>query len=68
MKRRSSIITFNESGSVTSSNCQQQSITDSRKASSESIQSNTSNNSQKNNSNAANFLYQPPQLIRYPTV
>jgi len=68
MKRRSSIITFNESGTLTSSNCQQQSITDSRKASSESIQSNTSNNSQKNNSNPASFLYQQPQLIRYPTV
>ena len=68
MKRRSSIITFDESGTVLPSNWQQQSMIDSRKTSSTSTHSNTSNNSPKSNSDTANFLYQPPQLMRYPTV
>ncbi|CAF4632464.1 unnamed protein product, partial [Rotaria socialis] len=45
-----------------------QSMTDDRRASLASIQLNTSNNSPKNNSDTANFCYQPPQRLRYPTV
>ncbi|CAF4836262.1 unnamed protein product, partial [Rotaria socialis] len=65
--RRSSIITFNESDSLAPSNWHRQSMTDDRRASLASIQLNTSNNSPKNNSDTANFCYQPPQRLRYPT-
>jgi len=68
MRRRSSIITFNQVGNISPPNWQQQSIIDSRKSSSTSTQSNVSNSSQKNNTDTANFPYQQPQLIRYPTV
>ena len=68
MRRRSSIITFNQPASMPSTNWQQTSIVDSRKMSTASIQSNTSSNSQKNNIDPANVTYQAPQLIRYSTV
>jgi hypothetical protein len=68
MKRRSSIITINPPDSLSPSNWQQQSTIDSRKLSSTSTQSNTSNNSLKTNSDTVNFLYQQPQLMRHPTV
>jgi hypothetical protein len=68
MRRRSSIITFDETGSTSPSNWQQKSVIDSRKMSSTSIKSNLSNNSPKNNSDTVHFLYQPPQLMGYPTV
>lgn len=68
MRRRSSIITFNQPGSMPPSNWQQTSLVDSRKMSTASIQSNTSSNSPKNNTDPANVTYQPPQLIRYSTV
>ncbi len=68
MRRRSSVITFNQTDSVPPPNWQQQSITDNRKMSSASIQSNISNNSPNKNSDTSNFLYQQPQLMRYTTV
>ena len=68
MRRRSSIITLNPPGSMLPANWQQTSAVDSRKMSTTSNQSNPSSISPKNNTDAANFTYQPPPLIRYPTV
>lgn len=68
MRRRSSIITFNQPSPIPPANWQQQSIIDSRKMPSTSTQSNTSNNSPKTNPDTVNFVYQQPQLMRYSTV
>lgn len=68
MRRRSSIITFNEPGNILPPNWHLQSTIDNRKLSSTSTQSNTSTNSAKNNSDTANVYYQSPQLSSYPTV
>ncbi|CAF2931302.1 unnamed protein product [Rotaria sp. Silwood2] len=67
VRRRSSIITFNQTDDTSSANRQLQSTIDNRKLSSTSTQSNTSNHSPKNHFDTANFPYQPPQLIRYST-
>jgi hypothetical protein len=68
MRRRSSVITFNQPISMPPSSWQQPSVADSRKTSTASTQSNASSNSLKNNVDTANFSYQQPQLMRYPTV
>ncbi len=66
--RRSSVISFNQPTNNPPSNWQQQTIIDSRKASSASTNSNASTNSAMNNSDQTSFSYQQPQLIRHPTV
>ena len=69
MKRRASIITFDDSGSISSSNWQASAaMINSRKTSSTSTQSNLSTNNIKNIPESTNSLYQQTQLMSYPTV
>lgn len=68
MRRRASIITFTEPEGAPPANWLSPSMTNSRRISSTSTQSNVSDLSPKTNSETTSFLYQQPQLMPYATV